>query len=450
MPESRWIDPGRNPERPVTLAELSRRIKVLENIHKDEITLYVLDTTGTYRAGGIYYYKTVAEAAKHILQHPTQNFEMRIGDLCEDPKAIDIEAKAFSRFDHPNYGASGDFSNLCKVYLGPTETIATYAFSYLPNLNTVEFPKVINFGKYAFKNSAIKKLYFPKTVEIIEEGSFQALNHNGSNPYTLEQVEFEKGGTANLIIATDAFHYNGEDMLWHSVVLPERTYVLMPNSIPHCWGLYCVKADMRYEDKPPSMGWTDSTQIGGSGRVLFIWDTVDVILDQCDANGILLMDDGHHPEYHMEFDTKKRWTEWTEQSGLSNVKIYAQLTFQHENDPDLYWGASENSGCRPVRIIVKGSYGIIDGNIIGARNDNMTYQYTKYIDIEEGVTEIRESPFARQSNLIEVNIPSTMTTMSADTFKDCTGAFTINVNKAQGTLANAPWGAVNATVNWLG
>lgn len=450
MPESRWIDPGRNPERPVTLAELSRRIKVLENIHKDEITLYVLDTTGTYRAGGIYYYKTVAEAAKHILQHPTQNFEMRIGDLCEDPDAIDIPNYAFSRFDHPSYGPSGYFENLCKVYLGPTETIGNYAFEANKYLTEVEFPKVTAIGKSAFHWCPIKKLFFPKTVTVLEEGSFRALCYNGSSPYTLEQVEFEKGGTENLIIATDAFHYNGEQRRWHSVVLPERTYVLMPNSIPHCWGLYCVKVDMRYEDKPPSMGWVDDYQIGGSGRVLFIWDDVDVILDQCDANGVLLVDDGHHPEYHMEFDTKERWTEWTEQSGLSNVTIFAQLTFQNENNPDLYWGARESSGCRPVRIIVKGSYGVIDGNIIGARNDNMTYQYTKYIDIEEGVTEIREAPFARQTNLIEVNIPSTMTTMSDQTFKDCTGEFTINVNKAQGTLAGAPWGAANATVNWLG
>lgn len=450
MPESRWIDPGRSPERPVTLAELSRRIKVLENIHKDEITLYTLDSTGTSRAGGVYYYKTIAEAAKHILQHPTQNFEMKVGDLCEDPDAIDIPNYAFSRFSHPSYGPSGYFENLCKVYLGPTETIGNYAFEANKYLTVVEFPKVKTIGQYAFHWCPIKKLFFPKTLTLINQSAFYALNYNGSSPYTLEEVIFEEGGTEPLTLAPDCLGYNGPDYNWHSVVLPERIDVLLRNSISNCEGLYCVKTNKKYSDRTASMGWVDDYSVGWSGRLLFVWDTVNVMLDQCDANGVLLVDDGNHPEYHMDFDTKERWTEWTEQIALSSVKIYAQLTFQNPNDPDLYWGANEYSGCQTVRVIVKGSYGEIDGNILGVRNTNSNSYKLKYVDIEEGVTKIQKDAFRMHQGLVEVNIPSSMVTMEDGVFYGCEGAFTININKPEGSIAGAPWGATNATVNWLG
>jgi hypothetical protein len=70
------------------------------------------------------------------------------------------------------------------------------------------------------------------------------------------------------------------------------------------------------------------------------------------------------------------------------------------------------------------------------------------ITLGEGVTEILDNAFS-SSVATTIDIPSTVTSMSTSALAG--GAFkTINVHQEEGTLSGAPWGATDATVNWLG
>ena len=70
------------------------------------------------------------------------------------------------------------------------------------------------------------------------------------------------------------------------------------------------------------------------------------------------------------------------------------------------------------------------------------------ITLGEGVTEILDNAFS-SSIATTIDIPSTVTSMSTNALAGA--AFeTINVHKAEGSISGAPWGATNATVNWLG
>lgn len=69
------------------------------------------------------------------------------------------------------------------------------------------------------------------------------------------------------------------------------------------------------------------------------------------------------------------------------------------------------------------------------------------ITLGEGVTEILDNAFS-SSIATTIDIPSTVTSMSTNALAGA--AFeTINVHKTEGSLSGAPWGATNATVNWI-
>ena len=66
---------------------------------------------------------------------------------------------------------------------------------------------------------------------------------------------------------------------------------------------------------------------------------------------------------------------------------------------------------------------------------------------DDGLTEVGTRAFAYCTNLTKVTFGSKPTIYS-DAFNDCTNLQTINVPWAEGEVANAPWGATNATINY--
>lgn len=76
---------------------------------------------------------------------------------------------------------------------------------------------------------------------------------------------------------------------------------------------------------------------------------------------------------------------------------------------------------------------------------NTRTEYT----IPSTVTSVVNYAFAYCSNLVTVNIPSSVTTMPANVFGYSTNIAEINVDKKSGGLSNSPWGATEATINWL-
>ena len=68
--------------------------------------------------------------------------------------------------------------------------------------------------------------------------------------------------------------------------------------------------------------------------------------------------------------------------------------------------------------------------------------------IPSGVTCIEDYAFSDCTSLKTLTFEGTPTTIGSNVFKGCTKLTTINVPWAEGTVANAPWGATNATINY--
>lgn len=69
-------------------------------------------------------------------------------------------------------------------------------------------------------------------------------------------------------------------------------------------------------------------------------------------------------------------------------------------------------------------------------------------EIPIAVTSIESNAFKGCTGLTEITFKGTPTTISASAFTGCTNLLTINVPWADGDIANAPWGATNATINY--
>lgn len=72
------------------------------------------------------------------------------------------------------------------------------------------------------------------------------------------------------------------------------------------------------------------------------------------------------------------------------------------------------------------------------------------ITIPGSVTSIGSSAFSGCTGLTTIIIPSSVTEIAFTTFNGCTNLTTITINKAEGSITGAPWGATNATVVWTG
>lgn len=64
------------------------------------------------------------------------------------------------------------------------------------------------------------------------------------------------------------------------------------------------------------------------------------------------------------------------------------------------------------------------------------------------VTRIQNQVFYNCTSLTSITFQSTPTSIDSTAFSGCTNLKTINVPWAEGKVANAPWGAANATINY--
>ena len=69
--------------------------------------------------------------------------------------------------------------------------------------------------------------------------------------------------------------------------------------------------------------------------------------------------------------------------------------------------------------------------------------------LPSGVTDIGNNAFQGCISLTSITFEGTPTrTISSSAFNSCTNLLTINVPWAEGAVANAPWGATKATINY--
>lgn len=69
-------------------------------------------------------------------------------------------------------------------------------------------------------------------------------------------------------------------------------------------------------------------------------------------------------------------------------------------------------------------------------------------EIPEGVTSIGSYAFHSCTSLTAITFKGTPTSIKSDVFNQCINLKTINVPWAEGAVANAPWGATNATIHY--
>lgn len=65
-----------------------------------------------------------------------------------------------------------------------------------------------------------------------------------------------------------------------------------------------------------------------------------------------------------------------------------------------------------------------------------------------GYDAIRDSAFSYCTNLVSLTFEGTPESIAASAFAGCNNLTTINVPWAEGAVANAPWGAENATIHY--
>ena len=82
--------------------------------------------------------------------------------------------------------------------------------------------------------------------------------------------------------------------------------------------------------------------------------------------------------------------------------------------------------------------------------DDAFYNCTKLAltSLPSGITSIGSGAFDKCSSLTSITFEGTPTTINSSAFSNCTNLTTINVPWAEGAVANAPWGATNATINY--
>lgn len=68
--------------------------------------------------------------------------------------------------------------------------------------------------------------------------------------------------------------------------------------------------------------------------------------------------------------------------------------------------------------------------------------------LPSGITSISNYAFYNCTGLTELTFEGTPTTIHNKAFDTCVNLKTINVPWAEGEVANAPWGATNATINY--
>ena len=76
------------------------------------------------------------------------------------------------------------------------------------------------------------------------------------------------------------------------------------------------------------------------------------------------------------------------------------------------------------------------------------YSSLTSIIIPSSVTSIGNKAFNYCRGLTSVVIPSSVTSIKGLAFLNCPNLTTINVPWSEGEVANAPWGATNATINY--
>jgi hypothetical protein len=136
------------------------------------------------------------------------------------------------------------------------------------------------------------------------------------------------------------------------------------------------------------------------------------------------------------------------------ITEYVYPIFARINDPASLEEASIPEGVTEItnfafekcsnlrRVFIPEGVTLISGNAF-TRCTNL-----EHVSFPESLVEINAYVFYGCENLRSVTFKGTPTSMVSGVFIGCKNITTINVPWAEGAVANAPWGATNATINY--
>lgn len=119
-------------------------------------------------------------------------------------------------------------------------------------------------------------------------------------------------------------------------------------------------------------------------------------------------------------------------TSLTNATLPDTITDINGN---AFWNAKINPAELPASLMVVG------GNAF--RNCPLTIT-----ELPSGITTIGNSAFQNCTSLTELTFLGTPTSIGATAFQGCSNLATVRVPWAEGAVANAPWGATNATITY--
>ena len=119
-------------------------------------------------------------------------------------------------------------------------------------------------------------------------------------------------------------------------------------------------------------------------------------------------------------------------TSMTNAILPDSIT---EINGNAFWNSKINPAELPASLRVVGANAF--------RNCPLTIT-----ELPSGITTIGNSAFQNCTSLTELTFLGTPTSIGATAFQGCANLATVRVPWAEGAVANAPWGATNATITY--
>lgn len=156
------------------------------------------------------------------------------------------------------------------------------------------------------------------------------------------------------------------------------------------------------------------------------------------------------PKFAFAFrqDINKAAVSWTVEDGAFIGSSVTELDFSDGS----YIGMEAFKDCVNLKkvFISEAADSIGISAFEGCINLNTVTMPVDAMNDNYNVANIGDNAFKDCISLKSINIAEGCNSISDTAFQGCTNLTSIKINKAQDSIAGAPWGAVNATVEWLG
>ena len=244
----------------------------------------------------------------------------------------------------------------------------------------------------------------PSTLETITGRAFEGLTK-------LNNISFPNGNDNYQINDGCLLGNEGKDLIY---VIPTKTEINIPDSVTTIKICAINSGDLEYLSIPDTVTTLENMIFRNTNNLkrIHIGSGVSSLSSQFKAwistpNGLKIEIDGNNQNYKVE----------------GNL-----ILTKNETEVVTYVDGNVQSQTIPT-------------NVVKIRNDAFLGIDATEIILQNTLKEIGAEAFRSCSNLISIEIPSSVETIGENAFFYCANLETIKINKAEGDLAGAPWGA---------